>query len=169
MFTIDGLTWDVPCEITRAAEITASDISGMLLDRSYFNDVLGTFMRYDVSLSAAFLKSARYAQIYEALTDPRDGHSFVLPYNNGTIEITGRVERVTDVYVLLPGGASYWKETRFAILANHPSKTLSLAQAVHRGRAPLPEITSVYVGDNYTYTEDGWMQMNYGDGDATSY
>ena len=46
MFSVDGVQWDVPCRIVRTAEIAASEISGMLLDRTYFNDVLGTWMRY---------------------------------------------------------------------------------------------------------------------------
>ena len=37
-FSIDGLEWQYPCQITREAKLTASDISGMMLDKSYFND-----------------------------------------------------------------------------------------------------------------------------------
>jgi hypothetical protein len=38
MFVLDGMSWDIPCDIERIAEMKASEISGMLLDKSYFND-----------------------------------------------------------------------------------------------------------------------------------
>ena len=50
-FTVDGVEWNIPCTIERTAEITASEISGLLLNRNYFNDVLGTYMRYTISIA----------------------------------------------------------------------------------------------------------------------
>ena len=163
MFTIDGLTWDVPCKIERTAEMTASDISGLMLDKSYFNDVLGTYMSYTVSMAVPLDMRDEYAQIYETITNPVDGHTLVIPYNNGTIEITARITNISDVYVRLAGGQNYWKGIRFTAIANHPSKANTLGSVLIPGRAPVPAVASPNIGDAFTYTEDGWVQTAWGE------
>ena len=42
MFTVDGVTWGWPCDIERAAEMTPSQISGLMLDGSTRVDELAT-------------------------------------------------------------------------------------------------------------------------------
>lgn len=170
MFSIDGLTWDIPCDIERTAEISASEISGLMLDKSYFNDVLGTYMKYTVTLAVPMNMKNEYIQIYEAITNPADGHVFVLPYNDSTITITARVESISDVYVRLPNGGVYWKGIRFSIIANHPSKAMTLGQMVVAGRAPLPNVSDPQIGDSYTYTASGWVpSVQYEDADDIAY
>ena len=170
MISIDGLVWDIPCDISRVSEMRSSNISGALLDRSYFNDVLGTYLKYDVTLACPPGMPRKYATIYELLTTPRAEHQFVLPYNNNTITVVGRVTAVSDVYVRLPGGAVYWKGTKFTIEANQPSKMLTLYEAETYGGIPIvPEVDSVEVGDLYQYTADGWVMVTYGDADARRY
>lgn len=170
MFSIDGLTWDIPCDIERTAEISASEISGLMLDKSYFNDVLGTYMKYTVTLAVPMNMKNEYIQIYEAITNPADGHVFVLPYNDSTITITARVESISDVYVRLANGGVYWKGIRFSIIANHPSKAMTLGQMVVAGRAPLPNVADPQIGDSYTYTSGGWVPATqYDDADNTMY
>lgn len=160
MFTIDGMTWDYPCKITRKAEMTASEISGLLMDKSYFNDVIGTYMSYDVTIAIPVGRESEYLTIYEALTNPVDGHAFVLPYDGGMISITARVASVTDDYIRLPGGGITWKGTRFTVVANHPTKTMSLDEVITRGASPLPEASSVNVGAVYQYTSGGWTELD---------
>lgn len=167
MFTVDGITWPYPCDIERVAEMTPSEISGMLLDNTYFNDVLGTFMRYTVKIAVPINAMGAYSQIYEALTEPVDGHAFVLPYNSSTISITGRVGNVSDVYVRMANGGIYWKGIQFEVTSNAPSKELSLSEVITRGRAPLPYVSGVQVGDTYTYTASGWVKVL--DADDTGY
>ena len=167
MFSIDGMTWGYPCKITRTAEMTASEISGLLLDKSYFNDVIGTYMSYDVTIAIPVGRESQYATIYEALTSPVDGHAFILPYNSGMVEITGRVASVTDDYVRLPGGGIAWKGTRFTVVANHPTKEMSLDEVITRGAAPLPGGGSASMGSTYTYTAQGWEELN--NADTTGY
>ncbi len=139
MFTIDGVTWAYPCDINREAQIQASDISGLLLDGSFFNDVIGTYMVYGVKISVPFGKESDYAGIYGLLTEPVDGHSFIMPYNGTTITITGRVDAVKDKYYR-DGDGQYWQNVEFNITANHPSRTMSLGDVISRGMSPLPEI-----------------------------
>ena len=106
MFSVDGIQWTLPCDIERTAEMEASEISGMLLNKQYFNDVIGTYLRYTVRIVVPFGGEAEYSQLYEILTDPVDAHSFVLPYNRDNISITGRVERISDIYKRLPNGTT---------------------------------------------------------------
>lgn len=160
MFTIDGVAYNVECSIDREAEIRASDISGMLLDRSLFWDVLGTYMNYDITLTMPLRNKGRYAALIEQLTEPVDGHAFVLPYNTGTLELTGRVEDVSDVWVKLPSGYTYWKGLKFSITANGPTKEQSLGEAIARGLTPLPDVQEPQIGDTYTYTVNGWEAVN---------
>lgn len=161
MLVIDGLEWPVPCDITRVSELTASEISGLMLDKTYFNDVLGQYLRYEVSLAVPFNRRELYAQIYERLTAPEDGHAFVLPYNGGTVAITGRVTSVRDNYVRLFDGSVAWQGTSFTVIANHPTRTVTLGEAIARGRTACPEITAPAVGDTYTYTAQGWAPAGY--------
>lgn len=159
MFTVDGITWNIPCNIKREALVTASEISGQLLDGSYFNDILGTYMQYTISLVGNPGNPNEYNAIYEKLTEPVEAHTFVLPYNQSTIQLTARVESVNDVYVRLANGGIYWKGTEFTIIANHPSKSETLSEVITRGRCPIPEITGPREGDTYTYTNGAWVKV----------
>ena len=168
MFIIDGLTWDIKCDIKRIAEMKASELSGLMLDRSYFNDVLGTYMSYEITLPAPMFLQDRYATIYDLLTNPADGHEFVIPYNQGYITITARVEKIEDIYAEIPGGRwTYWKETKFTIVSNYPSKSKTLGEAITAGRAPMPPVSSPTIGDAYIYTATGWETIP--DADSTYY
>lgn len=170
MFSIDGITWDIPCSIEREAAINSSDISGPMLDRSYFNDVLGTYMSYTVRIAVPLNMRDEYAQIYEALTNPVDGHLFVMPYNDSTIEITARVSTVSDVYVRLAGGQVYWKGIEFTCVANYPTKAMTLGEMVVTGRAPFPDVADPSEGDTYTYSNGAWVPAaTYDDADSIYY
>ena len=157
MITIDGYEWDVPCDIEREAEMTPSEISGLMLDRSYFNDVLGTYMRYDVTLAVPPSREADYATLYETLTDPVDAHMFVLPYNQTTLNLTARVENVQDVLVYTTTRRQLWKGIKFTVIANHPTKSMSLGKVIDRGKSPLPEVIGLPIGTLYVLTENGWV------------
>lgn len=170
MIYIDGRRYDVRCDIERKAELTASDISGLLMDKTYFNDVLGTYLSYDLAFKYPLRDQNKYAALFEALTAPVDGHLFILPYNGTTVTITARVAEVSDRRIEPIGGAPYWKETHFTITANHPTRTLSLGEAITRGRAPLPEAADPAEGDSYTWHDGEWVQAEqYADADAIAY
>ena len=160
MIGIDGLEFDALCEVVRTAQITPSSISGLMLDKSYFNDVIGTYMSYDVALKYPLYDQDIYARFYELLTAPVDGHRFVVPYNQATIEVTGRVTEVSDSQLKMDSGRVFWRELNFTIVANHPSKEMSLGETLARGRAPLPELAAVETGVIYMYTSTGWVRLN---------
>lgn len=170
MFTVDGMQWTLPCDIKRVAEVTASEISGMLLNKNYFNDVIGTFLQYTISIVVPFGKMSQYSKLYEILTNAVDAHSFVLPYNSGTITITGRVQNISDIYRRLRDGTTHWTGISFTVVANSPYKTHSLGEAITRGTSPLPNITGAKEGDTYTFNGSTWVAYTgYTDADSKSY
>ena len=174
-FSIDGLEWDVPCTIERTAEVRASEISGMMLDKNYFNDVVGLYLQYTVTLSFQIIQGSGssgeqdYYRVWKALTDPVDAHTLVMPHNGGEITVTAKVDTVKDVLVRMPGGTRYWKGIQFTATAVHPSKTYTLAQAISRGLAPLPERGEANIGEIYEYTSSGWQLVEYTNADNVSY
>ena len=160
MFVLDGIQWNVGCTVERTAEITASEISGMLMDKSYFNDVIGTFMKYDIRLEVPFGREDFYNSLYEELTNPIDGHTLTVPYGGGVMNITGRIETVSDVYVRMANNTVHWKGVKFSVIANHPTKTYTLGQAIARGFTPLPDESTVDVGAVYQYSVNGWVEID---------
>lgn len=157
MISIDGYKWKVPCDIERVAEVRSSEISGMMLDKSYFNDVMGTFLSFDVTLAVPTNMTSEYSRIYEALTDPVDGHQFVFPYNQGSIAITARVESVNDVLVYTASKRQYWKGIRFTAIANHPSASYDLGEVLRIGRSPMPDTFQVDDGSIWQYSDGEWV------------
>lgn len=123
MFTVDGVTWSIPCDIKRVAKITESDVSGLLLNKTYYSDVIGTYMQYEVALIPNPANLSDYYALYELLTQATGDHTFVFPYNGSTVSLTARVSDVSDVYVRRSNGARMWKGMSFTITANTPSKT----------------------------------------------
>jgi hypothetical protein len=172
MIQIDGSDWPIPCSVERAANVTPSEISGLMLDRTYFNDVIGTFMEYDIQLAVPTTMQADYSALYEVLTAPVDGHSFVFPYGQTTIEVTARVSNVKDTLVYVTSAKQYWRGVRFTATANHPSKALELGEVVSRGRSPMPEVIGIPIGSVYELTETGWQEYEeegYDDADGKYY
>lgn len=169
MFTIDGMQWDVPCQIDRTAEIRASEISGMLLNKQYFNDVIGTFLSYDITVAVPRKKTADYTRLYEILTDPVDAHAVMVPYNQGNITITGRVEQVRDSYIKINNSTNYWHGISFTIISNAPTKTHTLGEAITRGLAPLPDAGSAQTGLLYMFNGSYWEEVDLESADEKAY
>ena len=156
MFAIDGVEFNVKCSIEREIEVKESSISGMLLNGQVFRDILGTYYSYEVRLEMPLKNKGRYHTLIELLSEPVDGHVFVLPYNNEEIQLTGKVDKPKDVWVKLPSGYTYWDGLKFTVQPNGPSKSLSLSEAITRGLTPLPDAQTPNIGDTYTFTADGW-------------
>lgn len=117
MITIDGFEYDFPCDIEREAEVKSSELSGMLLNKNYYNDPLATYMKYTITVAIPINQMAAYAELYEILTDPVASHTFTLPYNTGSLTFVGRVEVVSDKYY-----KGIWRGTQFTAIANEPIK-----------------------------------------------
>ena len=172
ILTVDGTDYpDLIANVKRKAELRPSDISGFLMDGSYFNDVIGMYLSYDVEISVPYGKEEIYADLYEVLSDPIDGHSLVLPYNQTEVELVGRVEVISDTYHHHNSrGVHFWRDTVFTIIANHPTKAYTLGEMVERGMTPLPNIADVEDGAIYEYhAGSGWQPITIEDADEVAY
>ena len=171
MFTIDNTEWTYPCDITREAEIRSTDVSGEMLDGSYYNDVQGTYMSYTVKVVGPLNQRDALASLYNQLVAPVEGHRFVLPYNGSTVILnTGRIESVSDVFVRLPGGGQYWRGLQFTVIANHPTYAATASGVVARGRPVMPEEVDASEGDTWIWHNGAWVRsVEYIDADVKRY
>lgn len=165
IFSIDEMDWDIGCTVERTSEMQSSGISGMMLDKSYFNDVIGTYLKYDIRLEVPFGKEQDYNSLYEKLNDPVSEHHVNIPYAGGyTFQIYGRISSVKDVYVRMKSGEIHWKGVQFSIISNYPSKWQTLDESImSRGASKLPPDTNVNVGEVYVYGRNGWEELPSGD------
>ena len=164
-FKIDSTRFSLPCHVDREATMQASELSGMLLDKTYFNDVLGTFLKYSVQIAIPTGQEAVYSQLYEMLTEPVEGHVFELPYNQKTVAITGRVESVQDSQF-----KNTWRGIKFSIIANNPTKTMELGEVIERGVSELPNVSPLDKNKIYIVNSQGeWEEFDMGDADVRKY
>lgn len=168
-WVVDGFTWDIPCDIERTAEVKPSEISGLMLDKTYFNDVIGTYMSYDISLAVPYGWENSYNSLYEILSNPIGWHTFTLPYGNRTVTIVGRIANVRDVYLRLYNGTQHWNGIKFTIISNNPTKEMSLSEVIEYGMPAKPDAQSPTEGDVYIYTNGAWTRLEYTDADEVYY
>lgn len=157
-WSIDGLEWSVPCQVERTSEMRSSEISGVLLDKSYFNDVIGTYLSYTVSVAVPISKLQEYESLYELLTEPSASHTFVLPYGQSTAVVVGRVASVSDEYHFLDNNRTYWLGLKFTVMSNYPSKEEDLSTVLSRGIDPMPSTVGIEDGATFTWnaTDGAW-------------
>lgn len=160
MFTVDGLQWSIPCDISRSIRVEDSEISGQLLDGTYFHDVTGTFIDYEITLTPNPHQMGEYYSLVQLLFQPVDGHQFTLPYNGDTVQLTAKVDNAKDIWVRLPNNAVYWRGMSFTAKANHPTYAQTLQEAIARGVTPLPDVAVPAIGDTYTFTANGWVAVD---------
>lgn len=161
MFIIDGMHWDVPIGVERSAEMQQSDISGTLLDGTYFNDVIGTFLSYNVTLAIPPAMMGDYSVLYEILTDPVSDHEVTLPYGQDHVTFRAMVSDVSDTYVRV-GGMGVWRGASFTVTSVEPNKRLSNGEV----RSILdPTASKVSYPDGTVFLrEDGsWTQYELAD------
>lgn len=121
--SVDGTIYNVVCGATRTAKVESSEISGMMLNKDYFNDVIATYLEYNITVAIPRGQESTYATLYEAITDPVSSHTFVLPYNNTTVTVVGRVNSVSDSFVKdLSTGTKLWRKISFQVTSNEPYK-----------------------------------------------
>lgn len=120
--TVDGITYDIFTSIKRQVEIKESDLSGMLLDRSYHRDIVGSYLQYTISLAIPRGSEAQYSQLFEILSNPVTSHTFILPYNQGDKQIEGMVKTVSDEYYREINGTVIWRKVTFTVIDKEPYK-----------------------------------------------
>lgn len=169
MISVDGYSWDVPCDLKRTATMAASDVSGMLLNGVYYKDVIGTYLTYDMTLAVPPEMDAEYDVLYDILTQPVDHHTFVLPYGRGTVELVAHIDAVKDVLVYTVSKKQYWRGVTCSISASHPTKVQGTADAIAYGISPKPNAEQVPEGTILMAVGGAWVQRNYDDADARRY
>lgn len=119
---IDGVTYDLPCSISRTATVKSSDLSGDLLDGTYYNDVIATYLQYDVSLAVPTGMEPVYADLFEVLTNPVSEHTVTLPYNQTTKTFRCKIETVSDKFYRQEGTTNIWRGITFTCTGTEPIK-----------------------------------------------
>lgn len=156
---IDGLDYDVKVQLSREADVRASDISGPMLNGVEFNDILGTYYNYTVTFRFPLYDQSAYAALYEVLTAPVAAHSFLMPYSDTTILLTAKVEPVYDEIVEMDNGRTYWRACRFNLVSIAPTKEETLGEVIARGLPVLPDVFSPEDGDAYEWDGTGWVAL----------
>lgn len=163
---IDGASYSgLAISVSRSAQMRQSDISGYMMDKSYFADVLGTYLSYDVKVAVPVSREYLYTELFEKVTDPVGSHSFTLPYNQGIVNITGRVEGISDAYFRAEGSTKIWRSISFTIVSNYPTKTLSLGEVLEIGMQSPPDAANPEEGDIWMFTNGEWVHTDFTDGD----
>lgn len=125
-FIIDNSEYTFATSVKRRSVVVSSDNSGMLMDGTYYNDVIGTYLEYDVSLAIPEGQQDAYVTFYETITSPVAYHDFVLPYNNSSVVVRGRIQNISDSYLQKNSqGKVTWRNIRFTIAESIPHKTSS--------------------------------------------
>lgn len=122
MIGIDGTFYDFPCDISRKARIVSSDVSGMLMDKTEYNDALATYIDYTIKLAIPIDRMGEYTTFFEQVSAPVDSHTFTLPYNQTSIDIIGKIDSVSDVYYREVNGVQIWRSVSISIHALRPSR-----------------------------------------------
>lgn len=122
MIMVDGTRYDFPCDIQRKARIVSSDVSGMLMDNTEYNDALATYYDYTLKFAIPINRMGVYETFFEQVTAPVDSHTFLFPYNQTYIYITGKVESVSDVFYREVNGVNVWRNVQMSIKALVPTK-----------------------------------------------
>lgn len=125
MIGIDGIFYDFPCDISRKVRIVSSDVSGMLMDKTEYNDALATYFDYTIKLAIPIDRmgdNGGYTTFFEQVSAPADSHTFTLPYNQTSIDIIGKIDSVSDVYYREVNGVQIWRSVSISIHALRPSR-----------------------------------------------
>lgn len=122
MIKVDGTTYNFPCDISRKARIVSSDVSGMLMNNTEYNDALATYYDYTIKIAVPITDMTDYAAFFEQVTAPVNSHTFTFPYNQGTKNIVAKVESISDRYFREVNGVQVWRSVQLNIHALRPSK-----------------------------------------------
>ena len=98
-FVMDGVSYDFAFDVKRRSVIVSGGNSGMLLNGTYYNDVIGTYLEYDISIAIPIDKINDYVDFYEAITAPVEYHDFLFPYANVETIVRGRIDKIPDSYL----------------------------------------------------------------------
>lgn len=169
IWSIDGVEWNIPCQVIRTAEIKSTDISGMMMNGVWYNDVIGTYMQYEVAIAVPITMRDEYYAVYEILTQPVPYHEFILPYNAEVVTFNGRIESISDEYVYMGEDNNWWKGVRFTVISSTPSKVATADGIINYGLPQIPYAIDPEIGDYYQFTASGWVLADVYEADEVAY
>ena len=123
---VDGVKYNVVSAVQRTAEITPSDVSGLMYNKNYYNDVIATYLKYTITIVVPKDKEGDYSDLYDVLISPNNNavHSFILPFNQKLIQLNARVETISDDYVGQEGRngsiVKLWRNTKVEVIGIEP-------------------------------------------------
>ena len=150
-FILDNTEYTFAVSVKRRSVVVSSDNSGMLMDGTYYNDVIGTYLEYDVSFAIPEGQQDAYVAFYEAITSPVAYHDFVLPYNNQSVVVRGRIQNISDTYMQKNSqGKVTWRNISFTIIesVSHKMASGSYTPVV----PPTAYITAENVDEHLVFT-----------------
>ena len=120
MLKVDGTTYNFPCDIDRQVTLQESDVSGMLMNKRIYHDVIGSYLSYDVTVVIPIGSEEMYAQLYDLLASPVTSHIFTFPYNQREITFEGSISQISDKLYRKVHGTQIWRNISFRVTANQP-------------------------------------------------
>ena len=110
--------------MTRSASIMEDGNSGWTLNGVYQRSIIGTLYNYSFTLyQLGEAYAEEYDELYQLLTAPQASHTFVLPYGQSTITITGYITGTSDVMRWDEATGRLWGALAVSVQAKQPSRT----------------------------------------------
>ncbi len=122
---IDGTEYTFPMSIQRAPDKRESGNSGYMMNRRYHPDYLGTYITYNIAVAIPKGKENDYSNLYDLLAAPLEEYDFALPYNQGYVTFSGKIENIKDKLLITYSDKSgkdktIWTGISFDIVSNEP-------------------------------------------------
>lgn len=124
--TIDSITYDVPIlsSINRSGEILFK-YAERTQDGVLHAEAIGTYYNFDLQMGRSENNASDYAALWIKITDPVHEHEVTMPDGDGSIltfdaYFAGMKDSVRKWE---SGGATYYRELRFSVIAISPART----------------------------------------------
>ena len=119
---LDNIVYNVGVvfpEMSRSFELKEGSNTGTAITGRDIRDVLGTNYTYSMKITALPGKHAEYDSFYEAISEPVDSHTVLVPYGQTTLAFEAQIKSGSDKYYGVENGTHIWSdlEIEFAPIA----------------------------------------------------
>lgn len=126
--TVNGTHYDVLIHypsVVRSITMLSGSNAGRMIDKSMFNDVVGSSLAYSFTISPDPSDRTDYDALLEVLTNPQNSVSITgLPYGQSTISLVCKVTNIRDEYDGMIGSVRRWKGMQVSVENVIPYKTI---------------------------------------------
>ena len=122
---VDGRSYNVhvvPDSVKRIAELLEGPLADDMLSGRRERDLKGTRIGYQLHIEPVWTDPTDYDALFDALSDPVDAHTLVLPYGQTTITFEAMVDRVEDTLIGKANGVNRWHGLILTITPQSPQK-----------------------------------------------